>query len=144
MAKHKENKTFRAIDRSSDIWLELNHTHEWIIPSAEEMERLEWLTPWITDRFMTMAEKDQDNYLENNRYFFDKITLTIILWQIFTFILIIFITSLAFYMVYKWETWEAVALVLAELIWWISLFVYKKKVDKTLLNSVKNVEKENV
>lgn len=111
-------------------WLvkESNHMMEWMLPFTEQLIKLEEKTPWMIDRHMTMMEKEQEYFIANDKKYFDKIINSTNLWRWIAFLAFIWINSLAFYMVNKWYSWEAVAMVISELVAAvIALFIWNKK-----------------
>ncbi len=124
--KHKNSKTLKATNKQNEL-LEMSQTHEWILPPAEELEKLEKLCPWSMERLIIMAEKDQNYFLETNKYFFDRITFAFNLWKILGFIVFMTINSLAFYMIYEWFSEEAVITIIVELVWWLIAYFKNNK-----------------
>jgi uncharacterized membrane protein len=123
---HKHSKSLKAKNEQNQS-VEIKQSHEWILPPADELERLEKCTPWIINRFMTMAERDQDYYIKNHKFFFNKVSFWLNMWKLLSFIAFITINSLAWYMVYSWYSEEAVYTIIAELVTWLVAFLKSEK-----------------
>ncbi len=137
MKKHKKQQHIEAVDKNKEVWMKLTHTQEWILPPAEDLEILENLNPWTIDRFMKMAEKDQEYFIRNDKEYFKEIMLYKTKTQILSFLVFVVINLLATYMVYSWYSWGAVALVISELIVWLVSYIH---IDK---NRNKNIKDSN-